>query len=103
VKPFETRLRNIAKAFALNTNNKLVAFARWGRKQQPNRLDTFPDYADVAFTTAPTRPSRIGRTQGGLGQRRQRQDVLRGAAASSVTCGGTRLRMRRPMRTSTIS
>src|SRR5262252_4043407 len=43
VKPFETRLRNITGQgpFALNTNNKLVAFAQWGQKQQPNRLDTF--------------------------------------------------------------
>ena len=43
VKPFETRLRNITGkgTFALNTNNKVVAFAQWGQKQQPNRLDTF--------------------------------------------------------------
>jgi hypothetical protein len=43
VKPFETRLRNITGkgTFAINTNNKLVAFAQWGQKQQPNRLDTF--------------------------------------------------------------
>ena len=43
VKPFETRLRNITGkgTFALTTNNKLVGFAQWGQKQQPNRLDTF--------------------------------------------------------------
>ena len=43
MKPFETRLRNITGkgTYALTTNNKLVAFAQWGQKQQPNRLDTF--------------------------------------------------------------
>ena len=43
VKPFETRLRNITGkgTLAVTTNNKVVAFAQWGQKQQPNRLDTF--------------------------------------------------------------
>jgi carboxypeptidase family protein len=43
VKPFETRLQNITgkATYALNQNNKLVGFAQWGKKQQPNRLDTF--------------------------------------------------------------
>jgi hypothetical protein len=43
VKPFETRLRNVTGkvTYALSTNNKLVGFAQWGQKQQPNRLDTF--------------------------------------------------------------
>jgi hypothetical protein len=43
VKPFETHLSNIsAKAtYAINTNNKLIAFGTWGKKTQPNRLDTF--------------------------------------------------------------
>jgi len=42
VKPFETRLQNITGkgTYALNSNNKLVGFAQWGKKQQPNRLDT---------------------------------------------------------------
>ena len=43
VKPFETRLQNITGkgTYAINSNNKLVGFAQWGKKQQPNRLDTF--------------------------------------------------------------
>jgi len=43
VKPFETHLQNITGkgTYALNSNNKIVAFAQWGKKQQPNRLDTF--------------------------------------------------------------
>jgi len=43
VKPFETHLQNITAkgTYALNSNNKIVAFAQWGKKEQPNRLDTF--------------------------------------------------------------
>jgi len=43
VKPFETHLQNITGkgTYAVNTNNKVVAFAQWGKKEQPNRLDTF--------------------------------------------------------------
>ena len=43
VKPFETHLQNITGkgTYSINPNNKLVAFAQWGLKQQPNRLDTF--------------------------------------------------------------
>jgi len=43
VKPFETHLQNITgkATYAINSNNKLVGFAQWGKKQQPNRLDTF--------------------------------------------------------------
>ena len=43
VKPFETHLQNITGkgTYSPNPNNKLVAFAQWGLKQQPNRLDTF--------------------------------------------------------------
>ncbi|MGE5814989.1 MAG: carboxypeptidase regulatory-like domain-containing protein, partial [Acidobacteriota bacterium] len=43
VKPFETHLQNITGkgTYAANTNNKIVGFAQWGLKQQPNRLDTF--------------------------------------------------------------
>ncbi|HKB13148.1 MAG TPA: TonB-dependent receptor, partial [Vicinamibacterales bacterium] len=43
VKPFETRLQNITgkATYSVNQNNKLVGFAQWGKKQQPNRLDTF--------------------------------------------------------------
>jgi carboxypeptidase family protein len=43
VKPFETHLQNITGkgTYALTPNNKVVAFAQWGKKQQPNRLDTF--------------------------------------------------------------
>jgi hypothetical protein len=43
VKPFETHLQNITGkgTYSLNPNNKIVAFAQWGKKEQPNRLDTF--------------------------------------------------------------
>ena len=43
VKPFETHLQNITGkgTYAINSTNKIVAFAQWGKKQQPNRLDTF--------------------------------------------------------------
>src|SRR5262252_8979390 len=43
VKPFETRLQNITGkgTYSVNSNNKIVGFAQWGRKQQPDRLDTF--------------------------------------------------------------
>src|SRR2546428_6422761 len=43
VKPFETHLYNVSgkATYALSTNNKLVAYATWAKKQQPNRLDTF--------------------------------------------------------------
>ena len=43
VKPFETHLQNITGkgTYAINPNNKVVAFAQWGKKEQPNRLDTF--------------------------------------------------------------
>jgi len=42
VKPFETHLQNITGkgTYAVTPNNKLVAFAQWGKKEQPNRLDT---------------------------------------------------------------
>ena len=43
VKAFETGLRNISVkgTYALTQNNKITAYAGWGRKHQPNRLDTF--------------------------------------------------------------
>jgi len=43
VKPFETHLQNVTGkgTYAVNSNNKIVAFAQWGKKEQPNRLDTF--------------------------------------------------------------
>jgi hypothetical protein len=43
VKPFETGLRNVSAkvTYALNTNNKLIGYGMWGRKYQPNRLDSF--------------------------------------------------------------
>jgi hypothetical protein len=51
VKPFETHLQNITGkvTYALNQNNKLVGFAQWGKKQQPNRLDTFLIAATAAI------------------------------------------------------
>jgi hypothetical protein len=43
VKAFETGLRNITGkgTYAVSQNNKLTGYAQWGRKSQPNRLDTF--------------------------------------------------------------
>ena len=43
VKAFETGLRNLTgkATYALNTGNKLTAYAQGGRKLQPNRMDTF--------------------------------------------------------------
>ncbi len=43
VKAFETGLRNISGklTYALSQNNKLSAYAMWGLKHQPNRMDTF--------------------------------------------------------------
>jgi hypothetical protein len=43
VKPFETHLKNVTGkgTYAVSSNNKIVAFAQWGKKEQPNRLDTF--------------------------------------------------------------
>jgi hypothetical protein len=29
------------RTYAINTNNKLIAYGTWGKKTQPNRLDTF--------------------------------------------------------------
>jgi len=54
VKPFETHLQNITGkgTYSLNTNNKIVAFAQWGKKEQPNRLDTFLIAATAAVHTS---------------------------------------------------
>ncbi|HEY2906402.1 MAG TPA: carboxypeptidase regulatory-like domain-containing protein, partial [Vicinamibacterales bacterium] len=43
VQPFETHLKNVTGkgTYAVSSNNKVVAFAQWGKKEQPNRLDTF--------------------------------------------------------------
>jgi hypothetical protein len=43
VKAFETGLRNLSAkgTYALSQNNKVSGYAGWGRKSQPNRLDTF--------------------------------------------------------------
>jgi hypothetical protein len=51
VKPFETHLSNISAkvTYALNTNNKLVGYGTWGKKTQPNRLDTFLVAATAAI------------------------------------------------------
>jgi hypothetical protein len=51
VKPFETHLSNIsAKAtYAITTNNKLIGYGTWGKKTQPNRLDTFLIAATAAI------------------------------------------------------
>jgi hypothetical protein len=51
VKPFATLLHNVsAKAtYAVSTNNKLIGYGTWGKKQQPNRLDTFLVAATAAI------------------------------------------------------
>jgi len=51
VKPFETHLSNISAkgTYAINTNNKLIGFGTWGKKTQPNRLDTFLIAATAAI------------------------------------------------------
>jgi outer membrane receptor protein involved in Fe transport len=43
VKAFETGLRNITAkgTYAVSQNNKITGYTQWGRKSQPNRLDTF--------------------------------------------------------------
>lgn len=43
VKAFETGLRNITVkgTYAITQNNKVTGYGQWGRKSQPNRLDTF--------------------------------------------------------------
>ncbi|MGD9905041.1 MAG: TonB-dependent receptor [Vicinamibacterales bacterium] len=50
VKPFETGLINYTGklTYAASQNNKLTAYAMWGNKSQPNRLDTFAVGATAA-------------------------------------------------------
>ena len=54
VKAFETGLRNITVkgTYALSENNKLTGYGQWGRKLQPNRLDTFAVGATAARHTS---------------------------------------------------
>jgi hypothetical protein len=54
VKPFETHLSNISAkvTYAINTNNKLIGYGTWGKKTQPNRLDTFLVAATAAIHTS---------------------------------------------------
>jgi hypothetical protein len=51
VKPFETHLSNISAkgTYAVTTNNKLIGYGTWGKKTQPNRLDTFLIAATAAL------------------------------------------------------
>ena len=51
VKPFETHLSNISAkvTYSLNANNKFIGFGTWGKKTQPNRLDTFLVAATAAI------------------------------------------------------
>ena len=51
VKPFVTKLSNISGkvTYALSTNNKLIGYGTWGKKTQPNRLDTFLVAATAAL------------------------------------------------------
>jgi outer membrane receptor protein involved in Fe transport len=50
VKAFETGLRNITVkgTYAISQSNKLTGYGQWGRKSQPNRLDTFAIGATAA-------------------------------------------------------
>ena len=54
VKPFETGLRNITgkATYAVTQGNKITAYAQWGQKSQPNRLDTFAVGATSARHTS---------------------------------------------------
>lgn len=54
VKPFETGLRNITikGTYAVSQNNRLTGYGQWGRKSQPNRLDTFAVGATAARHTS---------------------------------------------------
>jgi len=54
VKAFETGLRNVTGkvTYALSQNNKLTGYGQWGRKSQPNRLDTFAVGATAARHTS---------------------------------------------------
>jgi hypothetical protein len=54
VKAFETGLRNITVkgTYAVSQNNKLTGYGQWGRKLQPNRLDTFAVGATAARHTS---------------------------------------------------
>jgi outer membrane receptor protein involved in Fe transport len=56
VKAFETGLRNISAkgTYALSQNNKFTGYGGWGRKSQPNRLDTFRVAATAARHTSET-------------------------------------------------
>jgi hypothetical protein len=82
VKPFATLLHNVSAkgTYAINTNNKLIGYGTWGKKQQPNRLDTF-----LVAATAAIHPSAdstwnqlLGpHLQGRVGQRAQRSGVHR--------------------------
>ncbi len=85
VKPFETHLRNVTGkgTYAVSTNNKVVAFAQWGKKAaaEPARyVPREPDGRDSQQRGLDVEPVVLGaHLQARLGQRRQRQDVLRGA------------------------
>jgi outer membrane receptor protein involved in Fe transport len=56
VKAFETGLRNISVkgTYAVTQNNKVTGYGGWGRKSQPNRLDTFRIGATTARHTSET-------------------------------------------------
>ena len=56
VKAFETGLRNISAkgTYAISTNNKLTGYVGFGRKSQPNRLDTFRIGATTARHSSET-------------------------------------------------
>ena len=94
VKPFETGLRNVSAkgTYALNPNNKLIGYGMWGRKYQPNRLDTYLIAATSAIHNSadstlnqqvpgatPTRPSGTASSRIACSSRC--------AAASSATTG----------------
>ncbi len=85
VKAFETSLRNLTgkATYALNQNNKITGYAQGGKKLQPNRLDTLrvgPLVARHESESSTWRQEVLGsHLQGRLGQRHQRQDVLRSA------------------------
>ncbi|MPZ17321.1 MAG: hypothetical protein GEV06_05335 [Luteitalea sp.] len=50
---FTTKLHNVTgkATYTLSPNNKIVAYTQWGRKQQPNRLDTYLIGSSAAIHT----------------------------------------------------
>ena len=85
VKPFETGLKNVSAkgTYALNKNNKLIALRHVGAEVSAQPARHVPDLGDRRDSQQRrfhADPAVLGaHLQGRVGQRPQRQDVLRGA------------------------